>query len=185
MADETRVPPANGSEPAPSPTPAEVPAVDVAALQKELDDAKARATEYLDGLQRERASFANYKRRVEREQAEMYQAAAGRVVARYLDVLDDFDRAVKGRPAGEYGLEALAKWAEGIGLIYLKFQGVLDAEGVARIEAEGKPFDPTLHEAVAHADSDDHPSGHVVEVLRHGYKLGDRVIRPALVKVAK
>lgn len=181
MTDETLVPPANGAEPAP----AEIPAPDWAALQQELEAAKSKAAENLEGWQRERAAFTNYKKRVEREQAEMYQAAAGRVIARYLDVLDDFDRAVKGQPGAGEGGETLTKWAEGIGLIYRKFQAVLDAEGVTRIEAEGKPFDPTFHEAVVHAESDAHPSGHVVEVLRHGYKLGDRVIRPALVKVAK
>lgn len=172
-----------------TPPPAEpetgAPAPELAALQKELAEAKQKAAEYLDGLQRERASFANFKRRVEREQQEAHQQAAGRVVARYLDVLDDFDRAVKDQPAADAGAEALAQWAAGLGLIYRKFQAVLDAEGVARILAEGQAFDPTLHEAVVHAESDAHPSGHVVEVLRHGYKLGDRVIRPALVKVAK
>jgi molecular chaperone GrpE len=187
MADETTIPPTNGAEPAPAETPAaDVTAPpDLAALQKELEEAKAKAAENLDGWQRERAAFNNYKRRVEREQAEMYQAATGRVIARYLDILDDFDRAVKGRPAEGDGAEALAKWTEGVGLIYRKFQNVLEAEGVARIEAEGKPFDPALHEAVVHEDSDAQPSGHVVEVLRHGYRLGDRVVRPALVKVAK
>lgn len=182
MEAEPATPPGNGAAPA---QPAETPGPDVAALQKDLDEARAKAAENLEGWQRERAAFANFKRRVEREQAETYQAAAGRVVARYLDVLDDFDRAVKGKPAEGDGLDALVKWTEGIGLIYRKFQTVLDAEGVTRIEAEGKPFDPAVHEAVVHADSDAHPSGHVVEVLRHGYKLGDRVIRPALVKVAK
>jgi molecular chaperone GrpE len=73
----------------------------------------------------------------------------------------------------------------GISLIYRKFQGILEAEGVTRIEAEGQVFDPQLHEAVTHEDSDDHASGHVIAVLRQGYKLGDRVIRPALVRVAK
>lgn len=177
------------AEAAPSPgeaaPAAETAAPDADALQKELEQARSKAAEYLDGLQRERASFANFKRRVEREQAEMYQSAAGRVVGRYLDVLDDFDRAIKGRPADSDGAEALAKWTDGIGLIHRKFQAVLDAEGVTRIEAEGQPFDPAVHEAVVHAESAEHPSGHVVEVLRQGYRLGDRVIRPALVKVAK
>jgi molecular chaperone GrpE len=151
------------------------------ALQKELEAVKAQAAEYLDGWQRARADFANYKKRVEKEQAETYQLAAGRIIARYLDVLDDFDRAMKDQPAeGD-----AAQWAMGISLIYRKFQGILEAEGVTRIEAEGQAFDPQLHEAVTHEDSDDHASGHVIAVLRQGYKLGDRVIRPALVRVAK
>ncbi len=171
-------PPANGAAAETAPAEAE-------ALRQEVEAAKAKAAEYLDGWQRARADFANYKKRVEREQAETYQTATGRVIARYLDVVDDFDRALKGRPAEADGAEALAKWAEGVSLIARKFQNLLDAEGVARIDADGKPFDPTLHEAVVHEDSDTHPSGHIVEVLRHGYKLGERVIRPALVKVAK
>jgi molecular chaperone GrpE len=151
------------------------------ALQKELEAARAKAAENLDGWQRERAAFTNYKKRVEREQADLYQSATARVIARYLDVLDDFDRALKDRPAeGD-----AAQWAEGILLIYRKFQNVLEAEGVARVEAEGREFDPALHEAVMHEDSEAHASGHVTEVLRHGYKVGERVIRPALVKVAK
>jgi len=166
----------NGSAP-----PEEAQAPDLAALQRELDEAKAKAAEYLDGLQRERAAFANYKKRVERDQADTAQMAAARVINRYLDIVDDFDRAVKDQPVeGE-----AAKWAEGLLLIYRKFQNVLEAEGVTRIEADGKEFDPKWHEAVVHEDSADHPSGHIVEVLRHGYKIGERVIRPALVKVAR
>jgi molecular chaperone GrpE len=151
------------------------------ALQKDLEAARAQAAEYLDGWQRARAEFANYKRRVEKEQAEAYQHAAARIIARYLDVLDDFERALKDQPTeGE-----AAAWAEGIALIFRKLQNTLDAEGVARIEAEGQPFDPALHEAVTHEDSDDHDAGHIIEVLRQGYRLGERVIRPALVRVAK
>ena len=151
------------------------------ALQKELETTKVQAAEYLDGWQRARADFANYKKRVEKEQAETYQNATVRVIARYLDVLDDFDRAMKDQPADGDP----AKWAEGVFLIYRKFQNILEAEGVTRIEAEGMEFNPTLHEAVLHDDSDEHASGHVIEVLRQGYKLGERVIRPALVRVAK
>ena len=150
-------------------------------LQKDLEAAQTKAAENLDGWQRERAAFANYKKRIEKEQAEIYQTTAGKVIARYLDVLDDFERAMKDQPPeGD-----TAKWAEGIALIYRKFQNLLEAEGVTRIEAEGREFDPNLHEAVTHEESENHSSGHVIEVFRQGYKLGDRVIRPALVRVAK
>lgn len=150
-------------------------------LQKDLEAAQAKAAEYLDGWQRSRAEFANYKRRVEKEQAEAYQNSAVRIIARYLDVLDDFDRAMADRPTeGE-----TAKWADGVTLIYRKLQTILETEGVTRIEAEGQEFDPTLHEAVTHEESDSHPAGHIIAVLRQGYRLGDRVIRPALVRVAR
>jgi len=154
---------------------------EMAQLQKDLEAAQAKAAEYLDGWQRSRAEFANYKKRVEKEQAEAYQNAASRIIARYLDVLDDFDRAMPDRPTeGE-----VAKWADGITLIHRKLQNILEAEGVTRIEAEGQEFDPMLHEAVTHEASDSHPAGYVIAVLRQGYRLGDRVIRPALVRVAR
>ncbi len=154
-----------------------------AALQKELGEAQAKAAEYLDGWQRARAELANYKRRIEKEQAEVHQNAAGRVIRRYLDVLDDFDRAMQERPEVEGG--DLAKWVEGTALIYRKFRNVLEAEGITRIEAEGAEFDPNLHEAITHEECDGYTSGHVIAVVRQGYKAGDRVIRPAMVRVAK
>jgi len=163
------------------PKPEAAPAADT--LQKELEAAQAKAAEYLDGWQRARAELANYKRRIDREQAEIHQNAAGRIIARYLEVLDDFDRAMQERPADDGG--DLAKWAEGAALIYRKFQKVLDAEGVTRIDAEGKEFDPARHEAVTHETCDGHAAGEVIAVVRQGYQLGDRVIRPALVRVAK
>lgn len=168
-----------------APPPAGSAPLTVEALQKELDTARQQAQEYRDGWQRERAEFANYKRRTEKEQADLRQNAAGRLIARYLDVLDDFDRAMADQPAENASAEVVIKWVAGIALIYRKFQKVLDEENVTRIVAEGQPFDPTQHEAVTHEDSAEHESGQVIAVLRQGYKIGDRVIRPALVRVAK
>lgn len=154
---------------------------ELAALKAELEAAQAKANEYLEGWQRERAEFANYKRRMEREQADSYQTILGSVINRVLPALDDFDRAMKER---EDSADP-AQWTDGIALIYRKLQAILEAEGVARIEAEGQTFDPNLHEAVTTEESDDHASGEIIEILRHGYRLGERVIRPALVRVAK
>ena len=154
-------------------------------LQNELEAAKAQAAEYLEGWQRARAEFANYKRRVEKEQSEAYNNATGRVIGRFVDVLDDFNRAVQDKPADMNDATALAQWAAGVGLIQRKLQSILDAEGVERIPAEGKAFDPALHEAVTHEDSDQHQPGQVIAVLRQGYRIGDKIIRPALVRVAK
>jgi molecular chaperone GrpE len=159
----------------------EVEAASVESLRKELEAALTQATEYLDGMKRARAEFINYKKRVEREQAESQQAAAGRVIARFLEVLDDMDRALADIPRDGDG----ARWAAGITLIHRKFQGILESEGVTRIEAEGATFDPALHEAITHEDSDGHAPNQVIGVVRNGYKLGDRVIRPALVRVAR
>ena len=154
-------------------------------LQKELDTCKTQSAEYLEGWQRSRAEFANYKRRVEKEQSEAYQNAAGRVIARFLDVVDDFDRALRDMPADSSDAEALARWAKGVSLIQRKLQNILDAEGVERIKAEGITFDPNQHEAVTHEDSDEHQPQQVIAVVRQGYRIGDRVIRPALVRVAR
>jgi molecular chaperone GrpE len=155
-------------------------------LKKELETCKTQAAEYLEGWQRARAEFTNYKRRVEKEQSEAYQTATGRVVARFLDVVDDFDRAMQDvPPADTSDSEAMAKWVKGVSLIQRKLQNILDAEGVDRIGATGVQFDPTQHEAVTHEDSSEHEPGQVVGVLRQGYRIGDRVIRPALVRVAR
>lgn len=184
MADEEKVneTPDNGAAAA-APAVEGPPPMEV--LERELEAAKAKAAEHLDGWLRAQAEFQNYRKRVERDRAEMQQDLTGKIIARYLEVLDDLDRALKHQPTEADGAAALARWAQGIGAIHRKFQNVLEAEGVSRIEAEGQTFDPNLHEAVVHEESDAHTSGQITEVLRHGYKIGDRVIRPALVKVAK
>jgi molecular chaperone GrpE len=155
------------------------------ALRQELETCKTQSAEYLEGWQRARADFANYKRRVEKEQSEAYQTATGRVIARFLDVVDDFDRAMQDAPADPGDAEAMARWAKGVSLIQRKLQNILDAEGVDRIGAAGVQFDPTQHEAVTHEDNDEHEPGRVIGVIRQGYRIGDRVIRPALVRVAR
>jgi molecular chaperone GrpE len=155
------------------------------AIRSELEAVKAKSAEYLEGWQRSRAEFANYKRRVEKEQSETYQNATARVISRFLDVSDDFDRAVKEKPADPTDAEALAKWAAGVELIQRKLHNILEAEGVERIQAEGQAFDPQLHEAVTQEESDAHEPGQIIGVVRQGYRLGERVIRPAMVRVAK
>lgn len=152
-----------------------------AELKAQLDAASAKAAEYLDGWQRARADFANYKKRIERENADLSSTIAATVLTRILPVLDDFDLAMKNAPADGDS----ARWASGLALVHKKFNSVLENEGIKRIEAEGQPFDPNVHEAVVHQESPDHESGQVIEVLRQGYKMGDRVLRPALVRVAK
>jgi molecular chaperone GrpE len=137
--------------------------------------------EYLDGWQRARADFVNYKKRIEREQREAYRRAAGDILTRYLGIVDDLERALKDRPTeGDPG-----NWADGVELIYRKLRSVLEAEGVESIDALGQPFDPNLHEAISHEDSDEQPAGYVIDVVQQGYRMGDQVLRPALVRVAK
>jgi len=166
----------------------EIESQDTATLEEELSeegkalkDAQTQAEEYLAGWQRARAELINYKKRVERDQSQIYQDAAGRILKRYLEIVDDFELALKNKPTEGEG----AKWAEGIELIYRKLLNILENEGVETIDPKGEPFDPNLHEAITSEDSDEHESGQVIEVLRKGYKLGDRVLRPALVRVAQ
>lgn len=158
-----------------------VPQEEVEKLQKELDEIRSKADEYLDGWQRARAEFANYKKRVDRDQAQTYQVAAGNIVRRFLDVLDDLERALKNRPQNGDG----AVWAEGIELIYRKLLTMLEGEGVKPMEIENDFFDPNLHEAVVSEENSEYESGQIIEVIRQGYTLGDRIIRPAMVRVAR
>ncbi len=153
---------------------------EIAMLQKELAEMQAKSNEYLDGWQRSRAEFANYKKRVEREQGETYQRAAGSIVKRYLEVVDDLDLALKNRPTEGKG----AAWANGIELIYRKLLMILDSEGVRLMKVEGELFDPNFHEAISMEPSQTTESGHVCDVIKQGYMLGDKVLRPALVRVA-
>lgn len=154
---------------------------EITALQESLSDSQVKATEYLDGWQRARADFANYKKRIEREQSQVYQNAAGSIFKRQLEVLDDLDRALKNRPPEGDG----AIWAAGIELVYRKLTSIMENDGVKVMQAEGQPFDPNLHEAISSEDSPHHDSGQIIEVLQKGYLLGDRVLRPALVRVAR
>lgn len=158
-----------------------VPIEEYEAMQKSLEEVESRAKEYFDGWQRERADFANYKRRVERDQATLSQNIAAEVIKKYLVILDDLDRAMKMRPTeGE-----AAAWADGIELIYRKLQNILEAEGIKRIPAENEEFDPMRHEAISYEESPDHQSGQIIGVVQEGYMLGDRVLRPARVRVAR
>jgi molecular chaperone GrpE len=149
------------------------------AATRELEETKARADEATYNWQRSAADFANYKRRTDEERALVTQMGTAVVIGRLLGVLDDFDRALANVPA-----DAHESWVEGIRLVERKLRGVLEAEGVRPIEALGTQFDPNLHEAVVHEPTADHPDNTVIEELQRGYLLHDRVLRPALVKVA-
>ena len=150
-----------------------------AGLQEQLEQAEARATEYLDSLQRERASFQNYRKRVERERAEQAELLASRLLLKLLPILDDFDRAMAAIPEADRG-----PWFDGVALIQRKLERFIADEGVTEIEALGQPFDPTRHEAVAVDHDTDAASGTILDVMQRGYMHGDRVLRPALVRVA-
>ena len=149
------------------------------ALKTQLAESQAKAAEYLDGWQRTQAEFVNYKRRNDQERSAFFQAAKGDVMKQYLPVLDDIQRALANRPA-----DVSEAWLNGIELIHRKLVGILEAEGIKRIEAEGQMFDPNLHEAISQEPNETVESGHVISVVQQGYMLGDRVLRHALVRVA-
>ena len=155
--------------------------VDPSALVAEVTELRAQADEYLDGWQRARAEFANYKKRIERDQEEARGRAAAALLAKILPVEDDLRRAVRERPEAE----GYPHWADGIDLIQRKLAALLEAEGVEVIPADGVAFDPALHEAVTYEPSNDHKEGEIIEVIQQGYRLGERVLRPARVRVAR
>lgn len=150
------------------------------ALENRLAAAEERCQEYLNDLKRLQAEFENYRKRAQREQAELMSSAAAHLVKRLLPVVDDLDRAL-GAAEEHAGNEHLL---DGLKLVQTHFMKVLEDEGVIRIEAGGEQFDPRLHEAVMGVASNDAAEGEVVEVVRSGYLLGDKVLRTALVKVA-
>jgi molecular chaperone GrpE len=164
------------------------PGEELEALRSELDGVRTKSAEYFEGWQRERADFANYRRRVERDQAQTYQNLQGSIVKKFLPVVDDLSRALKNRPgSGDVGSprnDTGTVWANGIELIYRKLLSILESEGVTRMPAEKELFDPARHEAISMEPSPDHRSGEIIEVIQDGYLIGERVLRPALVRVA-
>ena len=143
-------------------------------------DATARIDQLTRDLQRERADFANYRRRNEQERADFARFAKTDLITKLLEVLDNFDRALEHVPAEQRD----QPWVEGIWLVERRLRDILAAEGLEEVSSVGEPFDPRIHEALGHVDSDA-PEGTVVEEIRKAYKIHDRVIRPALVTIAK
>jgi molecular chaperone GrpE len=146
----------------------------------ELLTAQKQAQEYMAGWQRERAEFANYKKRAEREMKDIAQNAAVEAFMGLLPIMDDLERAMTGIPED---IKENA-WVIGITAIQRKFLKILEDRGVMIIDPVGQVFDPSRHEAVATEDSSEVESGRVTVTLQKGYALGDRVLRPALVRVA-
>lgn len=151
---------------------------EIEALRRQIEDAEAKLSESVEGWQRAQADFQNYRKRVERDNEMTFASMKADIVKKILPVLDDLERALQNRPADD-------AWADGVDLIARKFQAILEREGVKRIEAAGAEFDPNFHEAISHEHNEDFESGHVIEVVQNGYMLGERVIRPALVRVAQ
>jgi len=144
------------------------------------ETADDHADSYKADLQRMAADFANYRKRNDAERVEFAKFAKADLITKLLDVLDGYDRALASVPDDMKG----QAWVEGMWLVERKLRQILDAEGLEPVESLGKPFDPYVHEAVAYVESDQ-PEGTVIEEHQKAYRLHDRVIRPALVSVAK
>lgn len=151
------------------------------AVSAERDDAAAKADDYLASLQRERAEFTNFRRRTADERQQERGLAGVDLIAKVLVLADDFDRALESRPA-DFADNA---WVEGIAAIDRKLRLLLESEGVGAVEAlPGTAFDPREHEAIVSVPGTGRAEGEIVEEVRRGYRLRDRLIRPALVAVA-
>ena len=150
-------------------------------LSSQLVAANKQSEDYLSALQRERAEFLNFKRRTAEERERDLGLAGDNLIRKVLALADDFDRAIEARP------EELADsaWAEGIAVIDRKLRSLLESEGVTEIDADpGRRFDPREHDAIANVPGTGRPEGEIVDEVRRGYRLRDRVLRPALVAVA-
>jgi molecular chaperone GrpE len=150
----------------------------VEALKQQLAQEKERAEAYLANWQRAAADFQNYKRRVEQEREEVARLANAALVINLLPLVDDLERALASVDARLAGMT----WLDGIRLIERKFQALLEMSGLTEIEADGQDFDPNVHEAVTFGEGEEN---RVISVVQKGYRLGGRVLRPALVVVGK
>jgi molecular chaperone GrpE len=151
------------------------------AIAADLGKARAEAESYLDDLRRLQADFDNYRKRTLREQTARAASASQALVARLLPVLDNFELAVS---AAEQSRD-FDRMLKGVEMVFGELREVLEGEGLVKIEAEGKPFDPERHEAVIAVEQEDTEPGMVVDIVRTGYELRGKVLRPAMVKVAK
>lgn len=148
---------------------------------KEIDDLKDKVKSYSDGWQRERADFDNYRKRIVRDRDQEKQNITVDILKKYLDIYDDLDLAMKNAPQSE----EVKQWKDGIAMILKKMHKILETEGIEPVSTDMKFFDPQYHEAISHEDNPDFESGQIIEVVKKGYQIKNRVIRPALVRVAK
>jgi len=153
----------------------------VAQLQVQIDELTAERASLYDKLLRRQAEFENYRKRVERERGELYQHGRDDVLLQFLPVVDNFERALSSLETSEGDAEALR---QGVELIHKQFKDALSKFGLEAVEAVGQTFDPHLHEAVTTEATDKHKENTVIQEFQRGYRIGDRLLRPAKVKVA-
>jgi molecular chaperone GrpE len=151
-----------------------------ASMEAKIAELESALAEAKDRHLRLAADFDNYKKRARQEQLETIQHASAELIGRLLPALDDLHKALENKPPGTD-----ESWLKGVELSVRKLEEALGAHGLEPIEAVGARFDPKLHEAIGHEESADHPEDTVVSELRRGYRIRDRVVRPALVKVSR
>lgn len=152
----------------------------VALYQGKIAELESEVAESKDKYLRLAADFDNFKKRTRQEQLETIQHASAELISRLLPVLDDLQNVLEHKPA-----DVDESWVKGLQLSVRKLEEALGTHGLQPIEAVGERFDPKMHEAVGHEESADHPEDTVVSELRRGYRIRDRVVRPALVKVSR
>ncbi len=151
-------------------------------LEKEIESLQEEVEEQKEGWLRARADLENYRKRVQRDAARSYQDAMTRVLKIFLDAADDLERALKNKPEAE----AAEKWVDGIEIIYNKLLKQMKNQGVERMDVNpGDEFDPNIHEAITQEDHSEYKDGQIIDVVQPGYRISDRIIRPAMVRVAR
>ena len=147
----------------------------------QLEEAQREVDQFRNLLQRVQAESVNYKRRMEGDRDEIQKRANANLVIRLLPVLDDFERALQHIPQDD----AFSPWLAGVEMVYRNLRGVMDSFGVTQIEALDKTFDPMEHESISYEITEDHEEGKVMSIVREGYKLHGKVLRPVQVTVSK
>lgn len=152
------------------------------ALESEIESLKKEVEEQKDGWLRTRADFENYKKRVQRDAARSYQDAMSSILKIFLSAADDLERALKNKPEGK----EVDSWVNGIELIHQKLLNAMKNQGVERMDVKpGDEFDPNIHEAITQEDHPDFEEGQIIDVVQPGFRISDRIIRPAMVRVAR
>jgi len=158
---------------------------ELVATRAELKRVEAERADLLDRLSRRQADFENYRKRIERERGDTYNGMVGEVVGKLLPVLDNLRRALDAEASQQAGeTEEFRHFLQGVELIYKQLSDVLESLGLQPVAAVGQPFDPHVHEAVSTEQTEDYEPDTVIQELVRGYRLGDKLLRPAVVKVA-
>ena len=152
------------------------------ALENEIEALKTEVEQQKDGWLRTRADFDNYKKRIQRDATRSYQDAMSSILKIFLTTADDLERALKSESTGK----EVASWINGIELIHQKLVNQMKNQGIERMDVQpGDEFDPNIHEAITQEDHPDFTDGQIIEVIQPGYRISDRIIRPAMVRVAR